>query len=85
MGYLRSAVASRGMEKRVRDPEKRLLFKQGLEDAASMLQTQVEEEKVNFADKAAGKALDNIPQNFKDMILKVKTFQQNEKTCYGRC
>ena len=48
------------MEKRLRDPEKRLLFKQGLEDAASMLQTQVEEEKVNFADKAAGKALDNI-------------------------
>ena len=36
MGSLRSAVA-RGMEKRVRDPEKRLLVKQGPEDAASML------------------------------------------------
>lgn len=41
--------------------------------------------KRSILQKAAGKALDNIPQNFKDMILKVKTFQQNEKTCYGRC
>ena len=39
-------MASRGMEKRVRDPEKRLLFKQGLEDAASMLFAMEEEESI---------------------------------------
>ena len=43
LGYIRAAIACRGMERRIRDPAKRLLFKQGPEDAATMLFTVLNE------------------------------------------